>query len=139
MTAHRDYSHRDVLDKLGMKAGQVVAIDEAAGKLEPQLRERIGARVGLTLPDENDQFDLVLIVADDTTDITAQLQSWRERLVPSGGVWVLTPKRGLPGYIPQDQVIPLGLAAGLVDNKICSVSDTTSAMRFVIRRSDRPR
>lgn len=30
-----------------------------------------------------------------------------------------------------------GDAAGVVDNKICSVSDTTSAMRFVIRKVDR--
>jgi hypothetical protein len=139
MTAHRDYSHRDVLDKLGIMAGQILAIDEAAGDLDADLRARIGARVGRTLLDERDQVDLVLLVADDTTDITAHLRTWRERLIPSGGIWVLTPKRGLPGYLNHEQLIPLGLAAGLVDNKICSVSDTTSAMRFVIRRSDRPR
>jgi len=30
-----------------------------------------------------------------------------------------------------------GPAAGVVDNKICSVSDTLSGIRFVIRKADR--
>jgi len=55
---------------------------------------------------------------------------------------VFTAKRGQRSasgmdYLNQSDLIPLGLAAGLVDNKICSVSDTESAMRFVIRRKDR--
>jgi len=37
----------------------------------------------------------------------------------------------------QDTLIPFGLDAGLVDNKICSISDNESAMRFVIRKSER--
>ncbi|MBF8284155.1 MAG: hypothetical protein HW378_3070, partial [Anaerolineales bacterium] len=37
----------------------------------------------------------------------------------------------------QTDLIPLGLAAGLVDNKTCSVSENESGMRFVIRRKDR--
>jgi hypothetical protein len=35
------------------------------------------------------------------------------------------------------ELIGAGPAAGLVDNKSCSVSDTTSGMRFVIRLADR--
>jgi hypothetical protein len=50
---------------------------------------------------------------------------------------VLTPKRGLPGYVNTADLIPLGAAAGLVDNKVCSVSERVSGMRFVIRRVDR--
>ena len=43
-----------------------------------------------------------------------------------------------PGYVDQNDLIAAGGPAGLVDNKVCSVSDTVSAMRFVIRRVDRP-
>ena len=32
----------------------------------------------------------------------------------------------------------VGLAHGLVDNKVCAVDDTWSGLRFVYRLSDRP-
>jgi hypothetical protein len=32
----------------------------------------------------------------------------------------------------------IGLDGGLVDNKICSIDATWSAMRFVLRLQDRP-
>jgi hypothetical protein len=139
MTQHRDYSHRDVLDKLGVKPGMRVAIDERAGALDSDLAQRVTARVGQSFGPDEAPVDLVLMTADADTDVTACLKAWHGKLEPSGGIWVLTPKRGLPGYRAQDRLIPDGLAAGLVDNKICSVSETTSAMRFVIRRADRPR
>jgi hypothetical protein len=139
MPDHRDYSHRDVLDKLGIKPGLRLAIDEQAGPLDPSLWQRIESRVGRLHPPPDEDVDLVLLTADAETDVLAGLRAWRDRLAPTGGIWVLTPKRGRPGYRAQDGLIPEGLAAGLVDNKICSVSETTSAMRFVIRRSERPR
>jgi len=71
------------------------------------------------------------------TDVVRVLSTWRARIDPAGGIWLLTPKRGQPGYVDQRELILAGPSAGLVDNKICSVDDTTSAMRFVIRRADR--
>jgi hypothetical protein len=73
-------------------------------------------------------------------EVTPALRQLRARLTPSGGLWVISAKRekeraGRP-YLGND-VIGLGLAAGLVDNKICRVSDDDTAMRFVIRRADR--
>ena len=55
---------------------------------------------------------------------------------------VMTAKRGRQSssgmeYFNQTDLIPLGGAAGLVDNKICSVSDSESGMRFVLRLKDR--
>jgi hypothetical protein len=32
----------------------------------------------------------------------------------------------------------LGLAAGLVDNKVCAIDETWSGLRFVFRLRDRP-
>jgi hypothetical protein len=116
-----------------------VAIVEQAGPLDPDLAQRITVRVGQTAAPGEAPIDLVLLTANADTDVTACLRDWRAKLAPNGGIWVLTPKRGRPGYRTQDRLIPDGLAAGLVDNKICSVSEATSAMRFVIRRADRPR
>src|SRR5947209_3959851 len=134
MSIHRDYGHRDVLDKLGIQPSMRVAIDEQAGSLDPDLAQRVALRAGPPLSACDSVVDLVLMTANDTTDVSARLREWRAVLAPAGGIWVLTPKRGRPGYRPQDGLIPDGLAAGLVDNKVCSVSEAISAMRFVVRR-----
>ena len=137
----RDYGHRDVLDKLGIKAGHAIAFTEEAGPLDAELRRRGLERAGRVVGDgdrEAERLDVVLVTADASTDAAAVLARWRARIAPAGGIWLLTPKRGQAGYVDQRALIVAGLAAGLVDNKVCSVSETTSAMRFVIRRADRP-
>ena len=136
--SHKEYRHRDVLDKLGIKPGQAVAIVAVAGPLDHALRERALARTGRSPAGGDEPTDVVLATADGATDAVALLATWKPRLQPNGGIWLLTPKRGQPGYVDQRELIVAGLAAGLVDNKVCSVSDTTSAIRFVIRKADRP-
>ncbi|HEY3060486.1 MAG TPA: DUF3052 family protein [Chloroflexota bacterium] len=135
--AEKDYSHRDVVDKLGIKPGFVVAFVSEPVAVDALLRERVLDRVGRGPADDNEPLDLVLIGADASTDAEAVLKRWRPRIDQAGGIWLLTPKRGQPGYVDQRDLIDAGPAAGVVDNKICSVSDTTSAMRFVIRKVDR--
>jgi hypothetical protein len=134
----KDYSHRRVVDKLGIKAGHRVALIEMAGPLDPGLRRDVLERCGDTKEDPTGDLDVVLVTVAAGTDAVDVLQTWRAQLDPAGGIWLLTPKRGLPGYVDQAELIPAGQAAGMVDNKTCSVSDTTSAMRFVVRRRDRP-
>lgn len=137
--AERDYSHRDVVDKLGVKPGQAVVFVEEAGQLDEELRRRVLERTGRDAISEEEPADVVLVSADDATNAVDVLAHWRAKVKPAGGIWLLTPKRGHPGYVDQRALISAGLAAGLVDNKVCSVSETTSAMRFVIRRVDRPK
>lgn len=131
-----DYSHRDVVDKLAIGAGDIIAIDEDAGPLDADLRARITARSDRRYQGD-EAANVVIVMANDRTDIVATLQRWRQVLDQAGGIWILTPKRGFPGYLDQRELIPLGAAAGLVDNKTCSVSESISAMRFVIRKRDR--
>jgi hypothetical protein len=64
-----------------------------------------------------------------------EVKAWIE---PNGGIWVVRPKGGRSALRDTD-LIEAGLAAGLVDNKIASFSDTQGAMRFVFRLRDRPK
>ncbi|MBI2910836.1 MAG: DUF3052 family protein [Chloroflexi bacterium] len=136
--AERDYSHRAVADKLGIKAGHAVAFARRAGEWEPLLLQQLLERAGRPPAAAGEPVDVVIKAVEAGTDAAAVLERWKPRLRPNGGIWLLTPKRGRPGYVDQRDLIAAGLAAGLVDNKSCSVSDTTSAIRFVIRRKDRP-
>ncbi len=63
------------------------------------------------------------------------IKTWIE---PNGAIWVVRPK-GARSALRDIDVIEAGLAAGLVDNKIASFSETHGAMRLVFRLRDRPR
>jgi hypothetical protein len=133
----KNYQGRDILDKLGIKPGQAIAFAHAGWEIDPALLQRVIERTGRSPATEDEALDLVLVAIDETTDAVEALKKWRERLMPSGGIWILTGKRGQPGYVDQRELIVAGQEAGVVDNKICSVSPTVSAMRFVIRKKDR--
>jgi len=134
---HKDYSHRAIVDKLGIKSGHAVVFVNEAGQIDETLRQQVLGRTSRPPVSTGETVDVVLVMADNSTDVVAVLQQWQAHLAPNGGIWLLTPKRNQQGYVDQRELINAGLTAGLVDNKVCSVSDTTSAMRFVIRRADR--
>lgn len=133
----KDYGHRPVVDKLGIGPGAVVAFVHSAWRIEDSLLAEVLARSGRPPAADGEQLDVALIAVDGATVAAAELERWKPRLRPAAGIWLLTRKRGLPGYLNQNELIRAGNAAGLVDNKVCSVSEEVSGMRFVIRREDR--
>jgi hypothetical protein len=81
--------------------------------------------------------DIVFMGVRDPADL-ARLDDVKAWIEPNGAIWVIRPKGGR-SEISDIDVIEAGLAAGLVDNKIASFSDTHGAMRLVFRLRDRPR
>jgi len=128
-------STRPLLDKLGVKPGARIAVlnlaDPAFMKL---LRQRTD---DITRGRPKGPCDIVFLGATTTADLNRikVVKSWIE---PNGSIWVVRPKGGRSELRDTD-VIDAGLAAGLVDNKIASFSDTHGAMRLVFRLKDRPR
>jgi hypothetical protein len=59
---------------------------------------------------------------------------------PNGAVWVAWPKRtsGVDTDITEDVLRDELLRSGWVDNKVCAVDETWSALRFVLRKELRP-
>ena len=134
---HKDYQHRDVVDKLGIRPGHAVAFAVEAKEVDAALCQRVLAQAGRPAAVADEAIDVVLAVVDDATDASEVLKRWKLCLKPEGSIWLLSAKHGQPGYVDQQELIAAGLQAGLVDNKICSISTTTGAMRFVIRKKDR--
>lgn len=140
----KDYSHRDVTDKLGIKlemAVRVVGVKPATlGARE--LLAKVEAKTGRKLVTARVPAHVILYWPKTVEEIVPTLAELKAQIVPSGGIWVITAKKNCTSasgmaYFNQDALIPMGKAAGLVDNKICSLSDCESAMRFVIRRKER--
>jgi len=127
-------STRPLLDKLGVKPGAKVAIvdlDDAG--FVSLLRQRTS---DIVRGKPSSPCDLVFFGAEGAEDLKRlkDLKTWIE---PNGAIWVVRPK-GARSAIRETDVIDAGLAAGLVDNKIASFSDTHGAMRLVFRLRDRP-
>jgi len=128
-------STRPLLDKLGVKPGSKIAIvnleDVGFSKL---LKERTS---DIVTGKPRSKVDLVFVGAEDAAGLRKldELKTWIE---PNGAIWVIRPKGGRSALRDTD-VIDAGLAAGLVDNKIASFSDTHGAMRLVFRLRDRPK
>jgi len=137
--AEKDYSHRDITDKLGLKPGFAVRV---AGKGDKTLLAPVREKIGRRMVSDGTPADVILYWPKTVDEITPTLTELRTAIMPNGGIWVLTAKKGCRSasgmeYLNQTDLIPLGLAAGLVDNKTCSVSESESGMRFVIRKKDR--
>ena len=128
-------STRPLLDKLGVKPGSKVAIVDLddAGFIK-QVRERT---TDVVIGRPRSKCDLVFMGANTFADLR-RLNEVKKWIEPNGAIWVVRPKGGRSELRDTD-LIDAGLAAGLVDNKIASFSDTHGAMRFVYRLRDRPK
>jgi len=129
------YSTRPLLDKLGVKPGSKVALfdlddQDFLSQLEQRTTDIVRGR-------PRTPVDLVFMGATDSADLR-RLKDVKKWIEPNGAIWVVRPKGGRAA-IKDTDVIAAGLAAGLVDNKIASFSDTHGAMRLVFRLRDRPK
>jgi len=124
--------------KLGIVAGSRVLVENLPGDAGALLGELpAGVRLGTRL---RGCVDVVLIFVTTEKQLRALFPAATTRLQPAGGLWVAWPKRAsrLHGDLGFATVQTVGLEAGLVDNKSCSVDADWQALRFVVRRRDRP-
>ena len=125
--------------KLGIREGSLVLLvsppADLAGRLAPL---PFGARV---VRRASAPLDVALLFVRSTADLQRRFSPLAERLDPAGGLWVCWPKRafGVVTDLGDGVVREHGLGAGLVDNKVCAIDETWSALRFVVRLADRPR
>jgi hypothetical protein len=126
---------KPLLDKLGVKPGSRVAVVDLD---DPPFMKLLRDRTkDVVMGKPRTPCDLVFMGADDERDLRRLkvIKTWIE---PNGAIWVIRPKGGR-GPLRDTDLIDAGLAAGLVDNKIASFSETHGAMRFVFRLRDRPK
>ncbi|MCA9285334.1 MAG: DUF3052 family protein [Phycisphaerales bacterium] len=83
--------------------------------------------------------DLVQVFATDLTALRRRFLTIRKAIGNHGAVWVSWPKQtsGVDTDINANLVRELAFGHGLVDNKICAVDETWSAMRLAPRRAPR--
>jgi hypothetical protein len=125
--------------KLGVDAGCRLALVNAPdGFLENTLTP---------LPDGVKVLRRASADADVTVAFFGERSALARRLPALGGplvagrsLWIAWPKRasGVPTDLSDGVVRELGLATGLVDNKVCAIDEIWSGLRFAPRRGRSP-
>jgi hypothetical protein len=84
-------------------------------------------------------FQAVHIFATKRNILEKQLASVRRGLDQRGFVWVSWPKKTAQVVtdVTEDVIREIALPIGLVDIKVCAVSDVWSGLKLVIRKSER--
>jgi hypothetical protein len=133
------YSGTPLPRKFGIKPGQRIAFLHAPSAFADALGE---LPEGVDAPRTTLRGPLDLIVAFFVE--RRRLQQRLPRLIaaldPAGALWIAWPKRAarVGTDVTEDVVRELGLAAGVVDVKVCAIDATWSGLKLVVRLRDRP-
>jgi hypothetical protein len=84
-------------------------------------------------------LDFVVLFVSALNDLCDRFPKLAARLAPHGMLWVAWPKKasGVPTDLGDGVVREAGLAAGLVDVKVCAIDEVWSGLKFVYRLKDR--
>jgi len=84
-------------------------------------------------------FDCALAFAKTRSGVAAALARLEPKMPDGGMIWIAWPKKtsGVSTDLTEDLVRGVGLAAKLVDVKVCAIDATWSGLKFVRRLRDR--
>jgi hypothetical protein len=139
------YSGTPLPKKLGIKPGFRVQLVSAPAEVQTELREALAscaiARDGKRKSNNshNDPLDFAIIFTKSQAELKQEFRRLAKLLQPAGMLWVSWPKKssGVASDLDENRVREIGLAAGLVDVKVCAVTEIWSGLKFVRRVKDR--
>jgi hypothetical protein len=117
--------------KLGISPGSSVALVHSPKDFTLDLPEGARIRRGA-----RKDIDVILAFFHSVDVLEREIGELATAIYPDGSLWLSWPKKssgvvtGLNDHVVRDVV----LALGLVDNKVCAVDVTYTALRFVWRR-----
>ena len=134
------YSGTPLPQKLGIRAGHRVALDRPpfGFKATPG---PLPEGVRLLPASAGRDFDVILLFVKDLESLEARLEPAIQKMAPATALWICWPKKTSPlaTDVDETKVRERGLAAGVVDIKVCAVDEDWSGHKFVFRLKDRPR
>jgi hypothetical protein len=127
------YAGAPLVKKLGIKEDAVVALIGAPPGF-PQTLGKLPDGVVLR-PRAAGRCDLALWFVKSEKELKRRIERMTA-LAEKGGLWIVWPKKTsrVTSDLTQAVVRKIGLAAGLVDFKVCSVDATWTGLRFTRRR-----
>ncbi len=130
------YSGTPLPKKLGIKEGLRVRLlampPEIRAELKPSLA---GCEIALN---GKKPVDLMMWFTKSRADLE-ELEKLALQIAPAGMLWICWPKKssGVATDLNENIVREMGLATGMVDVKVCAVTEIWSGLKFVRRLKDR--
>jgi hypothetical protein len=134
------YSGTPLPKKLGIKPGHCVAFPGAPAEFAAALGKLPGDVSTVEKPDDGG-IDVAVFFMTRADELRAAFPAWGPAVAPAGALWIAWPKKssGVETDLTENVVREIGLAAGMVDVKVCAIDETWSGLKFVYRLKDRPR
>ena len=133
------YSGTPLPKKLGIKPQSRVFLSDIPAEVATELKEAL--RACQLLKDCRGPLDFAMIFVKSSGELRKKFGKVAKQLAAAGILWVSWPKKvsGVQTDLTENEVRRIGLENGLVDVKVCAVSDVWSGLKFVVRLKDRPK
>jgi len=126
------YSGTPLPKKLGIKDKLRVFLSSVSPDVTSELKTALsGCDIRKT---PRGPLDFAMLFVKSQAECKSGLMPVVKQLAPAGMVWVCWPKKssGIATDLNENDIRRLGLAAGLVDIKVCAVDEIWSGLKFVI-------
>jgi hypothetical protein len=133
------YSGTPLAKKLGIKDDFRAVLLHVPNDVKSELRDALGkCRIQ---PTTSQYLDFIFLFAKSRAGLELELLPAVKALAPTGMLWISWPKKssGVATDLTGDVVRQSGLDAGLVDVKVCAVTNIWSGLKFVIPVKNRPK
>jgi hypothetical protein len=133
------YSGTPLPKKLGLKKDLRVALIAMPADVRGVLKDAlVECR---TVRDLAGPLDFVHLFTKSRAELEREMKRVRNVLAPTGMLWISWPKKasGVQTDLTEDIIRDTGLALGLVDVKVCAVTEVWSGLKFVIPVKERPK
>jgi hypothetical protein len=133
------YSGTPLPQKLGLKPGLRVHCPGMPAEVVKELERELAGCQPAKAP--RAPLDFAIVFVKSQAELQNQFAALTRRLEPTATLWVSWPKKtsGMVTDLNENAVRRIGLAAGMVDVKVCAVTELWSGLKFVFRLKDRPK
>ena len=130
------YSGTPLPKKLGIKPGFRVRLRNAPAEVRAGLSDALAE---CNMSEQKAPLDFAMLFSQSRAELVKEFARMSRQLAPAGMLWVIWPKKssGVKTDLDGNVVRGIGLDAGLVDVKVCAVTDVWSGLKFVRRLKDR--
>ena len=132
------YSGTPLPKKLGLKPGLRVQLTDAPPEVRSELKTDLTA-CEIVASEGKLSLDFAMFFTKSKAALAKEFRRITKLLAPAGIFWVSWPKKssGVATDLDENIIREIGLAAGLVDVKVCAVTEVWSGLKFVRRVKDR--
>lgn len=126
------YSGTPLPKKLGIKGNFRAFLEGTPADVRAELKDSLATCE--IAKQARGPLDFVMLFVKSKSELQTRMATLSQQLAPAGMLWVSWPKKssGVNCDLSENDVRIIGLAAGLVDIKVCAVNEVWSGLKFVI-------